>query len=90
MSDLGRDFHEIQGQMNQYDTSMEHYNEQYENLIADRTRIDNALYDLSRQIKDLQNDYNDMQIKQTKTKSKVIDLQCRSMCENLIFSGIDE
>ena len=90
MSDLGRDFHEIQGQMNQYDTSMEHYNEQYENLIGDRTRIDNALYDLSRQIKDLQNDYNDMQIKQTKTESKVIDLQCRSMCENLIFSGIDE
>ena len=34
-----------------------YYNEQYENIVSDRTRIDNALYDLSCQMKDLQSDY---------------------------------
>ena len=90
MADMGRNISKVRGQMNQYDTSMDHYNEKYENIISDRTRIDNALYDLSCQMKDLQSDYTELQNRQTKTDSKVIDLQCRSMCENLIFSGIKE
>ena len=90
MADMNRDINNVKGQMNQYDTSMGYYNEQYENIVSDRTRIDNALYDLSCQMKDLQSDNKDLQNKQSKTESKVIDLQCRSMCENLIFSGIDE
>ena len=43
-----------------------YYNEQYENIVSDRTRIDNALYDLSCQMKDLQSDYKDLQNKQSK------------------------
>ena len=87
---MSRDISNVKEQMNQYDTIMGFYNEQYENIVSDRTRIDNALYDLSCQMKDLQSDYKDLQNKQSKTDSKVIDLQCRSRCENLIFSGIDE
>lgn len=90
IADMGRNLNKVRGQMNQNETSMDHYNEQYENLISDKTRVDDALFDLSCQMKDLQSDYDELKAKQNKTESKVIDLQCRSMCENLIFSGIKE
>ena len=79
IADMGRNLNKVRGRMNQYDTSMDHDNEQYENLISDKTRVDDALYDLSCQIKDLQSDYDELKAKQNKTESKVIDLQCRSM-----------
>lgn len=82
IADMGRNLNKVRGQMNQNETSMDHYNEQYENLISDKTRVDDALFDLSCQMKDLQSYYDELKAKQNKTESKVIDLQCRSMCEN--------
>ena len=41
-------------------------------------------------MKELLSSYKTLENKQTSTESKLIDLQCRSMCENLVFSGIEK
>ena len=90
MSDMSRDINAVKGQMNEYDSSIQYYNEKYEDILKDQSEADKELEHLTSKVNQLQASYNSLQSQQINTESKVIDLQCRSMCENLIFSGINE
>ena len=85
MSDMSRDIITVESQMNEYDSSIQYYNEKYEDTLKDQSEADKELEYLSSKVNLLQTSCNSLQSQQTNTESKVIDLQCRSMSQNLIF-----
>ncbi|MEW8089724.1 MAG: hypothetical protein AB2784_08870, partial [Candidatus Thiodiazotropha endolucinida] len=87
---VDKDITDLKGKMNDYDTSIKHYSDTYDNVV--RTTEENEakmdfLYD---KICSLEQSQKEIQSKQQNNEERMIDLQCRSMRENLIFIGISE
>ena len=73
----------LKTQVETYDKSINCYSEQYDEIISFNTESDSKVTDLLKRV-----DYLEKQ--QAKSEDKLIDIQWRSMRENLIFTGIDE
>ena len=73
----------LKTQVETYDQSINCYREQYDEIISFNTESDSKVTDLLKRV-----DYLEKQ--QAKSEDKLIDIQWRSMRENLIFTGIDE
>ena len=87
---VDKDITDLKGKMNDYDTSIKHYSDTYDNVV--RTTEENEakmdfLYD---KICSLEQSQKEIQSKQQNSEERMIDLQWRSMRENLIFTGISE
>lgn len=90
VTDMGLDITSVKRQMNDFEKSIEHCSGLCDDIISDKANADNQIETLCHNMSQLQADHEVLKEKQSSTESKVIDIQCRSMCENLIFTGIAE
>ena len=80
---LGDEVSNLKTQVETYDQSINSYSEQYDEIISFNTESDSKMTDLLKRV-------DDLEIQQAKSEDKLIEVQWRSMRENLIFTGIDE
>ena len=80
---LSNEVSNLKTQVETYDQSINCYSEQYDEIISFNTESDSKVTDLLKRV-----DYLEKQ--QAKSEDKLIDIQWRSMRENLIFTSIDE
>lgn len=73
-----------------YDQSVQHYSDIYDDLIQGNTDTDCKIKELSEKVDYLIKQQAEINIKRNNSQEKIIDIQWRSMRENLIFSGIPE
>ena len=59
-----------------------------EGISSEKIESDSALNDLYRRVEDLEIENKTLRDKQEKSEQIIIDLQCRSMRDNLLFTGI--
>ena len=87
----------LQSQMRDYDYSIQSYSNLCDTVVtADAARQSSVDYLMDKMISieiqqdDLQKEQDKLQKQQNQAAEKIVDLQWRSMRENLIFSGINE
>ncbi|MEW8563212.1 MAG: hypothetical protein AB2541_13945, partial [Candidatus Thiodiazotropha sp.] len=84
------DVSSLNAKISDYDNSIQSYSDLCDSVVKSNEDLDSKVdYVLDRLIT-LQIQQNDIQEMQNKTTEKIIDMQCRSMRENLIFTGISE
>ena len=88
--DIDENMNRIRDRMTNYDESINYYNDQYDDIVEENKNKDKTIEQLSKSMSELESRYETLQNKQTATESKLIDIQYRSMRENLIFWGVTE
>ena len=75
---------QLKEQMNSYEESINYYNNQHDDIVVKQSNKDKIIEQLHvcKDMEELQSSYKTFQNNQTATESKLIALQCRSMCEN--------
>ena len=76
--------------VNEYDSTIQTYSEMYDEVKSKQTTTDSLAYDLQLQVEELQKGQDDLINRVTGAEGSITDLQCRSMRDNLLFTGIDE
>ena len=87
--DMSKQVEHVHSLINDYSDSMDHFNQTFGHILtkkSSKSTVDEICERLAR----IEAEQNDFQIKQDSAESKIIDLQCRSMRENLLFTGIEE
>lgn len=74
----------------EYDSTIQTYSDMCDDLRIDKRMSDSLLEDLREQVEHLQAEQDQLKTKVSNCDNTIVDLQCRSMRENLIFTGIDE
>jgi hypothetical protein len=77
-------------QINEYQHSIEVVSELYENINYERSEDSNKITALERQMAHLQSQITEVKDYQNEQNETILDLQCRSMQDNLIFYNIKE
>ena len=90
VSNVDERVNSIQVQMNAYDKSIEHFNNLCDGIVSENSSSSTFLHDLDKRVSKLETDSMDMYDQHAKMEEKLIDLQWRSMRENLIFTGIHD
>ena len=85
-----RDISEANRKIREYDSSIQTYSDMCDDIRSDKRLQDAEIADLRAQVNVLQGDNDSMKIKLSEAESTITDLQCRSMRDNLIFTGIKE
>ena len=80
---LGTEVADLKTKIASYEESVTNYSEWYDELMRSRPESDPMTSDLLERIENLEENH-------AKTENRLIDLQWRSMRENLIFTGIKE
>ena len=81
---------EMQDKIDDYDRSIHYYSQTCDDLIRSNTSLKENVENLTTKVEYLQNQQTDINIRQSNADEKLIDIQWRSMRENLIFTGISE
>ena len=76
--------------LSQFESSVQSYSDMCEGISSEKIESDSALNDLYRRVEDLEIENKTLRDKQEKSEQIIIDLQCRSMRDNLLFTGISE
>ena len=76
--------------MNEYDRSIKAYSDKYDEILRDKDYSNLIIDELCERVRTLEYENDSLNQKQSKTEYSLVDLQCRSMRDNLIFTGIDE
>lgn len=76
--------------MSEYDVSIQTYSDLCDEIRSDKIQSDMSLNELYKTVENLQAENEKLRKSQAETESTLIDLQCRSMRDNLIFTGINE
>ena len=80
---LSKEVSDLKIKAETYDQSKDCYSDQYDEIISFNTESDSKVNDLLNKVKNLETH-------RAKSDDKLIDLQWRSMRENLIFTAINE
>ena len=83
MQMIDSDIRKSNQQINEYQKSIDTYSDLYDEIKTDKQSSDDAIGDLIERVGSLEADHS-------KLEKTVVDLQCRSMRDNLVFTGIDE
>ena len=70
--------------------SLQVFNDMCEDVMSDRRATDAAVKSLYDKVERLEDDQHTLNETNQKLNETVIDLQCRSVRDNLIFTGIEE
>ena len=81
---------EMQDKIDDYDRSIHYYSQTCDDLIRSNTSLKENVENLTTKVEYLQKQQTDINIRQSNADEKLIDIQWRSMRENLIFTGISE
>ncbi|MEW8545932.1 MAG: hypothetical protein AB2693_20615 [Candidatus Thiodiazotropha sp.] len=74
----------------EYDSTIQTYSDMCDDMRIDKRMSDSLIEELRVQVEQLQTEQNQLKSKVSNCDSAIVDLQCRSMRDNLIFTGIDE
>ena len=90
LASLDKDVNKINTNMLDYDLSIQTYSDLCDDVIQDRKQSDTRINELCERMDQLEGHVTGLSEKQSKIDDTVVDLQCRSMRDNLIFTGIQE
>ena len=76
--------------MRDYEQSLQVFNDKCEDVMSDSRTTDAAVNSLYDKVEQLEADRQKLNESNQRLNETVIDLQCRSMRDNLIFTGIEE
>ena len=76
--------------MSEYQHSIDTYSDMYDEIRREQESNDSIIDNITKRLEKLENDQSSLQSNQNKSDNTLIDLQCRSMRDNLIFTGISE
>lgn len=81
---------DVNKKMSEYENSIQMYSDSCDQVKGDQTETDLNVNDLYEKVDTLQSENEMLKKSQVQTESLLTDLQCRSMRETLVFTGIDE
>ena len=84
------DLSELSAKMNEYDRSINHYSDMCNNIVRTSADSYSKINYLLKKVETLVINQAQIQSQAAVYEEKVVDLQCRSMRQNLIFTGISE
>ena len=87
---MAREMTNVKSQINEYENNKQHYSAICDEILEPKLNTDNTLDNISFKMDKLQMQCETLNERQSQVETKLIDLQCRSMRENLIFIGISE
>ena len=87
---LNYDMKSLQTKMNDYERSIQSYSEICDGITSTNNENESQINFLMDRINTLEENQSQLETKQSQTEEKLIDIQWRTMRENLIFSGIPE
>lgn len=90
VDNLTDDVSNMTRKVNEYETTISTYSDMYDNTNSDQSTSRYLINELSERVSKLENDQAVLQTQIPKMDNSIIDLQCRSMRDNLIFTGISE
>ena len=85
-----QDLSEINRKVRDHDESIQTFSEMLDDVQSDKRTQNSEIAELRAHVDQLQLDNDDMKDQLSKAESTIVDLQCRSMRDNLIFTGIEE
>ena len=87
---LSEEVSQMSRKISKYDETINTYSDMCDDTKSDQTASRNMIDDLVERVGKLEFDHDQMQPKLTNMKTEITDLQCRSMRDNLIFTGVTE
>lgn len=87
---IDKDVKDVNKTMSEYDNSIQIYSDLCDQVKANQTETDLNVNDLYEKVDTLQSENEMLKNSQIQTENLLTDLQCRSMRENLVFTGIEE
>ena len=87
---MDQNMKEITHKIRDYDQSIQIFCDMYDDIKSDKRRSDSLVNKLCDQIEQLQIKQRNVKAAITKAESSITDIQCKSMRDNLIFTGIRE
>ena len=90
ISIMSRDVNLTNQKIDSYDESIKVYSGICDDLKSDQSYTDSAINELFKRVEHLENEQTKLKSNATESANAITDLQCRSMRDNLIFTGIEE
>ncbi|MCG8046716.1 MAG: hypothetical protein N0E48_13935, partial [Candidatus Thiodiazotropha endolucinida] len=90
MAGFENDIQKANATIIEYDQSIQSYSDWCDDIINSHKRSDELVTKLCDRIESLESAFDSLYEQQMKNENTVVDLQCRSMRDNLIFTGISE
>ena len=90
LSAMDFDIRHAKQKIENYDESIKTYSALCDDIRSDQNCTDSAVNSLFRRVEHLENEQKLIKTSVSDVASSVTDLQCRSMKDNLIFTGIEE
>ena len=87
---MDRDVTLAKQKIDTYDQSIKTYSDICDDLRSDQTYTDTAINTLFKRVEHLEREQTKLKSSVTESASAITDLQCRSMRDNFVFTGIDE
>ena len=87
---LNYDVKSLQTKMNDYERSIQIYSDICDGITSTNNETESQIKFLMDRVNTLEESQSHLETKQSQTEEKLIDIQWRTMRENLIFSGIPE
>lgn len=90
VSNIDAEVKSVQSQMATYNESIGYFNDMYDDIVSDDSARKSTVDNLIKRVENIETEQQSIKSKQSSVEEKVLDLQCRSMRENLLFTGIPE
>ena len=90
VSAMQDDISSMNRKINEYDYSINTYSEMCDEAASNQKLAQTTIEDLCERVGNLEKNQSTLQPKLQKFESEITDLQCRSMRDNLVFTGIEE
>ena len=90
MDALESDLQQANITMSEYQASIDVYSDLCDKIGRDKEASNSIVDDLSKKVAQIEREHSSLRSNQIKSDSTLIDLQCRSMRDNLVFTGIGE
>ncbi|MES9881009.1 MAG: hypothetical protein ABW185_09025 [Sedimenticola sp.] len=85
---IDQDMSEMKQKMASYDHSLSCMSDMCDQVLTNKRESDKQLHDMSRKLSNL--DLDQIKEQNDQLQNKVLDLQCKSMRDSLVFTGIKE
>ena len=88
--DMSKQVEHVHSLINDYSDSMDHFSQTFDDILTKESSNKSTVDEICERLARIEAEQSDFKTKQDSAESKIIDLQCRSMRENLLFTGIEE
>ena len=76
--------------VDEYDQAIQMYSDMCDEIKSNQTTTNSLAYEIKSQMDQLQQSHDELVNRVTSAEGTIVDLQCRSMRDNLLFTGIEE